>query len=113
MAHWQDMKSLPEKYRIVAESIRVGKENATLLSDIMIIADIKDRRQAYIIIEDLINKYGYVIGASKHGKYKGYYIPANETEFKEVVDHFKQSVDSMKRRYNNLLVNYNKRKTGV
>ena len=106
MAQWQDMKSLPEKYRIVAESIRVGKRNATLLSDIMMIADIKDRRQAYIIIEDLINKYGYVIGASKKGKHRGYYIPANEKEFKEVAEHFKLSVDSMNNRYMNLLKNY-------
>lgn len=106
LAQWQDMKSLPEKYRIVAESIRVGKRNATLLSDIMMIADIKDRRQAYIIIEDLINKYGYVIGASKKGKHRGYYIPANEKEFKEVAEHFKLSVDSMNNRYMNLLKNY-------
>jgi len=108
MASWKNTKNLPEKYRIVAESIRVGKRNATLLSDIMILADIKDKRQAYLIIEELINKYGYVIGASKTGKYKGYYIPANEREFKEVAEQFKRSVDSMKKRYQNLLDNYNK-----
>lgn len=40
----KNIKSLPEKYKVVADIIRVGKENATLLSDIMMIADIDDRR---------------------------------------------------------------------
>lgn len=103
-----NLNDLPEKYKVVADSIRVGKENATLLSDIMILTDIRDRRQAHQIIESLINEFGYVIGASKSGKYKGYYIPANEREFQEVADHFKSVVDSMNKRYQNLLNNYNK-----
>lgn len=107
----QREKHLSEKYQVVADCIRVGKQNATLLSDIMTIADIKERRKAYQIIEDLINQYGYVIGASKHGEYKGYYKPANEAEFKEIAETFKQSINSMDRRYKNLLINYSK--TGV
>lgn len=102
-------KHLPtEKHRIVAESIRVGRQNATLLSDIMSIAEIDDRRTAYQIIEDLINDYGYVIVASRSGKYKGYFYPANEMEFRKYAKTFKQSIDSMKKRYNNLINNYNK-----
>lgn len=99
---------LPEKHEIVAQSIREGKENATLLSDIMIIADIKDRRKAHQIIEDLINLHGYVIGASKHGENRGYYKPANEAEFNEIAGTFQQSIKSMRKRYKNLIINYNK-----
>src|SRR5690625_4207783 len=101
------LKTLPEKHRIVAQSIRVGKENATLLSDIMILADIKERRQAYQIIEDLINKHGYPIVASRSGDYRGYFIPANDKEFQEIVETFKTTIDSMNKRYENLLNNYN------
>jgi len=108
----QKTKAFPSlKHRIVAESIRTGKHNATLLSDIMIIADIEDKRQAYTIIEELINDYGYVIGASKSGKYRGYYIPASRREFVEVASQFKQSINSMNKRYENLLNNY--KKTGA
>ena len=42
----------------------------------MILANIRDNRQAYLIIEELINKYGYVIVASRRGKHRGYYYPA-------------------------------------
>lgn len=96
---------LPEKYKVVADSIRVGKENATLLSDIMIIAQIDDRRQAHQIIESLINDYGYVIGASRNNP-KGYYIPANEREFVEIIGTFKRTINSMDNRYKNLINNY-------
>jgi len=106
MTNCRNRKKLPEKYRIVADSIRVGKQNAILLSDIMIIADIQDRRNGYLIIEELINKHGYVIGASKKGVHRGYYIPADEREFQEVARTFKQSVDSMHKRYRSLLDNY-------
>lgn len=108
MSGKSNKKCLPEKHRIVADSIRVGKENATLLSDIMMIANIDDRRQAYIIIEQLINDYGYVIGASRKGTFRGYYKPANEREFEEIASTFKRSVDSTKKRYKSLINNYSK-----
>lgn len=106
----KNRKNLPVKYKVVADCIRVGKINAILLSDIMIIADIQDRRNAYIIIEELINKYGYVIGASKTGEYKGYFIPANDDEFSEVIHTFNQTIGSLNKRYENLLINYKEMK---
>lgn len=99
-------RSLPEKYKVVADIIRVGKRNATLLSDIMNVAHIKDERQAYIIIENLINKHGYPIVASRKGKYRGYYYPANKSEFDEARETFESSIISMQKRYNNLIKNY-------
>lgn len=109
----KDKKSLPShKYQVVVDCIRVGKPNAILLSDIMIIADIQDRRNAYSIIEELINKYGYVIGASKSGIHKGYYYPETDKEFNEVVHTFNKTIQSLKKRHDNLLINYNKQLGG-
>lgn len=98
--------SLPKTHKIVAQSIRVGKENATLLSDIMSIANIDNQRTAYKIIQDLINKFGYVIVASRSGQHKGYFYPANEREFQRALRTFRAEYMSMIIRYNNLLTNY-------
>lgn len=99
-------KNLPEKYKIVANLIRVGKRNAIVLTDIMSLANISDRRQAYTIIENLINKHGYPIVASRKGKYRGYYYPANKKEFEEAKQTFKKAINSMDKRYKNLIKNY-------
>lgn len=99
-------KNLPELHKTVGSLIRVGKENATLLSDIMSICGISDRRQAYQIIEDLIIKYGYPIVASKQGIYKGYYIPATTKEFEEAAATIRTTIESMKKRYTKLAENY-------
>lgn len=104
----KQQKDLPEKYKVLADSIRVGKENAILLDDLMIIADIQDKRSAYQIIEELIVKHGYVIGASKRGVHKGYYIPADEKEFKEVLHTFRSAITSMERRHKSLIKNFEK-----
>lgn len=102
-------KNLPELHKTVGSLIRVGKENATLLSDIMSICGISDRRQAYQIIEDLIIKYGYPIVASKQGEYKGYFLPANTEEFQEAAATMRTTIESMKKRYNKLIENYKRK----
>lgn len=101
-----EKKNLPKEYMTVARCIRVGKENATLLSDIMRIANIKDRRYAYSIIERLINRYGLPIIASKKGEYKGYYYPANQSEFIEALTTLERNINSMNKRHDNLIENY-------
>ncbi len=98
--------NLPEKYQVVADNIRVGKENAIKLDDIIILADIEDKRHAYIIIEELIVKHGYPIVASRNGEYKGYFVPSNELEFDEARKTFKNSIDSMTKRYDSLVANF-------
>lgn len=102
--------TLPEKYKVVADSIQVGKENSILLSDIMIIADIEDRRQAYNIIQQLIVKYEYPIIASKKTNNRGYFYPANQYELEEARSTLNNSITSLKNRYNALLKNYEKLK---
>lgn len=58
-------ESMPEIHRRFADLIREGKQQATLMSDFMSVLGISDRRQAYQIVEELINRYYYPIGASK------------------------------------------------
>lgn len=107
MTEVKDIKALPYKHKAVVAVLRVGKENATLLSDIMILTDIQCRRQAHAVIEQLINDYGLVIGASRMDPFRGYYIPANQIEFIEIADTFKSTIESMEKRYYNLIENYN------
>jgi len=101
-----DNKNLHGDYRIVANCLRVGKSNAIRLSDIMEIADIKDRRYAYSIIERLINRYNLPIVASKRGEHKGYYYPADKDEFIEAISSIERHIDSMNKRHDNLIKNY-------
>lgn len=101
-------KSLPPKYKAVVSALREGKENATLLSDIMMIADIQDRRQAYQIIEDLIIKYGYCIAGNKKGEFKGYYLITNKSELKETLGSLNTTIQSLMKRHKMLLLNYNR-----
>lgn len=100
--------TLPEKYKVVADVIRVGKSNSTLLRDIMILADIDDRRQAYNIIEQLIVKYEYPIIASKKSEYRGYYYPANKDELEEARSTLNSSIVSLTKRHKALKENYKK-----
>src|SRR5699024_1854507 len=99
-------KDLPELHQTVGSLIRVGKKNATLLSDICSIANIKDKREAYKIIEDLILKYDYTIVGSRKGKYKGYFIPANEKELREALHTVRNEYTSIRKRHNKLIENY-------
>src|SRR5690625_2047493 len=93
-------------YQVLADSIGVGKPNATLMSDIMSITGIDDRRQLYYMIEILINNYGYVILASRRGQHKGYYYPSNDHEFNDGIRPLRSTVDSTNKRKRNVVKNY-------
>ena|SRR5699024_2669173 len=99
-------KELPYRYQMLADILPVGKQNAITLDTIMKLCDIKEKRNAYEIVERLIIEHGYVILASRKGEFKGYFIPENEAEFKENVKPFIQSIQSMNRRHNALLENF-------
>lgn len=99
-------KGIPTAHKIMAGNVRVGKENATLLDDLMTASRVRGKRNAYLIMEQLVTEYGYVIAANKTGLNKGYYIPANQVEFDEMASAYKQTVDSMTHRYECLLSNY-------
>ncbi|HSH51420.1 MAG TPA: hypothetical protein VK982_06820, partial [Bacteroidales bacterium] len=87
-------KNLPSKYRAVASVLREGKERAILSQDIMKLADLKDKRQVHEIIEQLILKHGFVIGASRRGEHRGYYLISNYEEFKETADTYNEQIQS-------------------
>lgn len=99
-------KSLPPNHKAVASILREGKENATLMSDIMSITGIKDSRQMYQIIEDLIIKYGYCIAGNKSGKFKGYYLIINKTELQETLRTMNATIQSMLNRHKQLEKNF-------
>ena len=99
-------KSLPRDYMAVARCIGVGKENAILMSDIMTIANIKDKRYAFTIIEKLINNHGLPIVASKKGTHRGYYYPTNDSEFISAITSLENGIESLRKRHSNLVDNY-------
>lgn len=102
-------KDLPSGYKMLADIIPTGQENAIKLDNIMKMAGIKDKRTAYEIIERLIIRYGYTILANRTGDNVGYFIPKDEQELNECIKPFLQSVNSMQKRYTALIHNfYNK-----
>jgi len=98
-------KKLPTKYKNVASVIPVGKDKAIILDDIMTICNIKDKRDIYTIIEQLIVKHGYPIAASKKGV-KGYFYPSNQRELEQAAHTLKTSITSLKKRHDALKENY-------
>ncbi|MFB4473724.1 hypothetical protein ACDI16_12440 [Oceanobacillus caeni] len=104
----EQANSLPPKYKAVASVLRVGKQSATTTTDIMMLTGIKSKRDVHEIIEGLINKYGFVIGSSRKGEYKGYFYIANDEELKETLYTYNKQIQSMIDRHRNLQKNYSK-----
>lgn len=102
-------KALPRNYALVASVLREGKENSITTTDIMRFTGIKDKRSIHEIIEQLILKYGFVIGSSRKGKYKGYYLISNKEELKETLYTYNAQIQSMINRHQKLQENYSKK----
>lgn len=100
--------SLPYNYKLVESVLREGKQSATTTRDILTLTGLKDQRQIHEIIEQLIMKYGYVIGASRKGKYRGYYLVSNQDELKDTLHSYNEQIQTMLKRHKQLLLNYNK-----
>lgn len=101
-----NIKSLPGNYKAVASVIREGKQSATTTTDIMKLTGVKSKRDVHQIVEDLINKYGFIIGSSRNGKYRGYFYIANEDELKETLFTYNRQIQSMLNRHRKLKDNY-------
>ena len=99
-------ESMPKVHERFANLLREGKEQATLMSDIMSVLNIQDRRQAYQIVEDLINKYHYPIGANRSGEHRGYFLISTEDELEEVVTVQRASVESEMKKIDNTIRNF-------
>lgn len=102
-------KALPRNYALVASVLREGKENSITATDIMRFTGIKDKRSIHEIIEQLILKYGFVIGSSRKGEYKGYYLISNKEELKETLYTYNAQIQSMIKRHQKLRENYAKK----
>jgi|SRR5699024_1531772 len=107
----ENKKELPHGWQVLADTIPHGQHNAITLNTIMDKVGISNKRTAYEIIEMLILKYDYVILANRKGSNIGYFIPANEDEYRNGVKPFKQSIKSMEKRakalHNNFYKNNN------
>lgn len=98
---------MPISYQLVADIIPIGKQNAILLRDIATITSIPDNRNLYEIIEQLIIKYNMPIVGSRKGKYRGYYMPANDRELHEARITLRNTIKSLEKRYQSVVKNYN------
>lgn len=101
-----NIEELPHNYQQVVSVLGYGKYKAITNQRIRQITGIQDSRSIYQIIEDLINNYGYVIGASRQGKFKGYYLIENEQELKESLFSFNNQIASMQKRLASLQLNF-------
>lgn len=101
-----NIKELPHNYQQVISVLGIGKHKAITNERIRRITGIQDSRSIYQIIEDLINSYGYVIGASRHGEFKGYYLIENKQELKETLFSFTNQITSMTKRKASLQLNF-------
>lgn len=104
-------KDLPHGYALVASVLKEGKENSLTSKEIIKILGWKDndQRNVFHIVEQLIKKHGYVIGSSRKGDNKGYYLISNDDEYIETMRTYNAQIQSMLNRYRKLQENYIKR----
>lgn len=78
-------KELPYAYALVAGVLREGKDNSLTSKEIIKLLGWKgnDKRNLLRIIKELINKHGYVIGASRTGQQRGYYLMITDEELSD------------------------------
>ena len=106
VAEKEKINSLPVKYKVVADLLREGQAKAITSTDIMKLAGIDSKRDVMEIIEQLINKYGRVIGASRNGEFRGYYLIASDAELKDALHSYNEQIQSMLKRHKKLIENY-------
>lgn len=70
---------LPEKYQLILSAIPIGSATMISKDKLVNLGGITDR-EFYLLINDLIMKYGIVICSSRDSTHSGYYIPETEEE---------------------------------
>lgn len=101
-----EKNTLPENYKAVAACLRKGKAEAITSNDIVRLTPVTTKRDVYEIIEQLVIRHGYVIGASRTGEHKGYYIIETQSELAESLHSYNEQIQSMLRRHKKLRENY-------
>lgn len=73
------LDELPEKYQLILSAIPIGSATMISKDELVNLGGITDR-EFYLLINDLIMKYGIVICSSRDSTQSGYYIPETEEE---------------------------------
>jgi hypothetical protein len=100
-------KEIPPGYQRLVDVLLEGKENAKTTTEIIKAMGIKDndKRNVMHIVEQLVTKYGYLIGSSRRG-HKGYYIISNDDEYRETLHTYNSQIQSMLNRHRKLQNGY-------
>lgn len=101
-------KDLPYNYALFAAVLKEGKENSLTISEIIQRLGWKenDRRNIYHIVNRLIVEYGYLIGSSRNGVNRGYYLISNHDEYKETIRVAEKQAQSELNKIKKLQENY-------
>jgi hypothetical protein len=104
-------KDLPPGYTLLASVLREGKQNSLTTTEIIKALgwNSNDKRNVMHIVEQLITKHGFIIGSSRRGKHKGYYLIATEEEYRETMQTYSAQINSMLKRHKKLQENYIKK----
>jgi hypothetical protein len=104
-------KNIPLTYQTLASVLREGKENCKTSKEIIKALgwNSNDSRRIFHIVEELITKYGYLIGSSRKGEHRGYYIISNFDEYLETMKTYNSQIQSMLNRHRKLQENYAKK----
>lgn len=104
-------KEIPFNYELVASLLKEGKDNAITSKQIIKQLGWKgnDQRNVFHIVEQLIKNHGYLIGSSRKGEYKGYYLISNDDEYMETMRTYNSQIQSMLNRHRKLQESYLKR----
>lgn len=100
--------TIPPGYARLLSVLIPGKENAKTSEDIVLAMGWSqhDKRQVFHIIEVLIKKYGCLIGSSRKGENKGYYLIETHEEYVETMQTYNAQIQSMLDRHRKLQENY-------
>lgn len=104
-------KNIPPAYLTLASVLCEGKENSKTSKEIIKALgwNSNDSRNVFHIVQELITKYGYLIGSSRKGEHRGYYIISNDDEFTETMKTYNAQIQSMLNRHRKLQESYLKR----
>ncbi|OFU49897.1 hypothetical protein [Aerococcus sp. HMSC10H05] len=90
----QELVELPEKYQLILSAIPIGSATMISKDELVILGGITDR-EFYLLINDLIMKYGIVICSSRDSTHSGYYIPETEEEKLNGIRSLEEQANSM------------------
>lgn len=99
--------ALPERYLQLLAQLKPGKENSITVDKIISNTNgTFTRRDIFAIKHDLIMRYGYPIGSSREGTFKGFYLIENDNELVDTVRPLQNEAQTMMNLSKKLIENY-------